>query len=89
MNYGICNLSIVPVRILDSDKSEMINQLIYGDIIEILEEKNKWSKIRSIYDNYIGWIDVKQYFKIKNETFYKFLSNTIYLYEYCTTEKSC
>ena len=60
MNYGICNLSIVPVRILDSDKSEMINKLIYGDIIEILEEKNKWTKIRSVYDNYIGWIDVKQ-----------------------------
>jgi len=68
MNYGICNLSIVPVRILDSDKSEMINQLIYGDIIEILEEKNKWTKIRSIYDNYIGWIDVKQYIKINSET---------------------
>ena len=68
MNYGICNLSIVPVRILDSDKSEMINQLIYGDIIEILEEKNKWTKIRSVYDNYIGWIDVKQYIKIDNET---------------------
>tara|TARA_X000001036_G_scaffold403871_1_gene410753 strand:+ start:947 stop:1690 length:744 start_codon:yes stop_codon:yes gene_type:complete len=68
MNYGICNLSIVPVRILDSDKSEMINQLIYGDIIEILEEKNKWTKIKSIYDNYIGWIDVKQYIKISDET---------------------
>ena len=54
---GICNLSIVPVRIVDSDKSEMINQLIYGDIIEILEEKEKWVKIKSVFDDYIGWID--------------------------------
>ncbi len=64
MILGICNLSIVPVRILDSDKSEMINQLIYGDIIEILEEKEKWVKIKSVFDDYIGWIDKKQYFKI-------------------------
>ena len=64
MILGICNLSIVPVRIVDSDKSEMINQLIYGDIIEILEEKEKWVKIKSVFDDYIGWIDKKQYFKI-------------------------
>ena len=66
MTLGICNLSIVPVRIVDSDKSEMINQLIYGDIIEILEEKEKWVKIKSLYDDYIGWIDKKQYFKIED-----------------------
>ena len=64
MILGISNLSIVPVRIVDSDKSEMINQLIYGDIIEILEEKEKWVKIKSVFDDYIGWIDKKQYFKI-------------------------
>ena len=64
MILGICNLSIVPVRIVDSDKSEMINQLIYGDIIEILDEKEKWVKIKSVFDDYIGWIDIKQYFKI-------------------------
>ena len=66
MILGICNLSIVPVRIVDSDKSEMINQLIYGDIIEILEEKERWVKIKSVFDDYIGWIDNKQYFKIDN-----------------------
>ena len=66
MTLGICNLSIVPVRIVDSDKSEMINQLIYGDIIEILEEKEKWVKIKSLFDDYIGWIDKKQYFKIED-----------------------
>ena len=60
MNYGICNLRIVPVRILDSDKSEMINQLIYGDIIEVLEEKNKW-----IYDKnkWVKWEKWKNLYK--------------------------
>ena len=45
MGLGICNLSIVPVRISDSDKSEMITQLVYGDLFTIVEEKDKWTKI--------------------------------------------
>ena len=39
MQFGICKLSIVPVRILNSDKSEMVTQLIYGEIFLILEEE--------------------------------------------------
>ena len=66
MIYGICNLSIIPVRILNCDKSEMINQLIYGDLFEVLEEKEKWIKIKSMYDDYTGWIDNKQYFKVED-----------------------
>lgn len=69
--YGICNLSIIPVRISNSEKSEMINQLLYGDIIEILEIKDKWSKIKSIFDNYIGWINNKQYLNIKDKSLIK------------------
>ena len=61
MGLGICNLSIVPVRIFDSDKSEMITQLVYGDLFTIVEEKEKWTKIKSEFDNYEGWIDSKQY----------------------------
>ena len=64
MGLGICNLSIVPVRISDSDKSEMITQLIYGDLFTIIEEKDKWTKIKSEFDNYEGWIDSKQYKRI-------------------------
>ncbi len=61
MGLGICNLSIVPVRISDSDKSEMITQLVYGDLFTIVEEKDKWTMIKSEFDNYEGWIDSKQY----------------------------
>ena len=61
MGLGICNLSIVPVRISDSDKSEMITQLVYGDLFTIVEEKDKWTKIKCEFDNYEGWIDSKQY----------------------------
>ncbi len=60
MNFGICSLSVVPVRSSASDKSEMVSQLLFGEMVELLEKKGTWAKIRCTWDNYIGWIDVKQ-----------------------------
>jgi uncharacterized protein YgiM (DUF1202 family) len=60
MNYGICPLSVVPVRSSASDKSEMVTQLLFGETVEILDTKSSWSRIRCTWDNYIGWVDSKQ-----------------------------
>ena len=61
MDYGICNLSIVPVRAEASDSSEMVTQVLYGEHFKILEMRKKWSYIRTAFDKYEGWIDNKQY----------------------------
>tara|TARA_R110000868_G_scaffold358814_3_gene620538 strand:+ start:3892 stop:4641 length:750 start_codon:yes stop_codon:yes gene_type:complete len=61
MQYGICNLSIVPLRFESSDKSELVSQLLYGDFFKIIEQRKSWSKIRLAFDSYEGWIDNKQY----------------------------
>lgn len=73
MLYGICNLSIVPLRNEPTDTSELVSQVIYGDFFKILEQRKKWSKIRLAFDKYEGWIDNKQYIEI-NESEYKTLS---------------
>ena len=44
MNYGLCNLNIVPLRIEDSDCSEMVSQVLYGDLFEVLELSEKWCR---------------------------------------------
>lgn len=44
-----------------SDKAEMVNQVLYGETFTILEQQEKWSKIKLHHDNYIGWIDNKQW----------------------------
>ncbi|MFG6686104.1 NlpC/P60 family protein [Mariniflexile sp. HNIBRBA6329] len=64
MQYGICNLSIVPLRLDASDKSELVSQILYGEIFKILEQRKNWSKIRLAFDKYEGWIDNKQFFEI-------------------------
>jgi hypothetical protein len=61
MQYGICNLGIVPVRFEPTDQSEMVTQVLYGDFFKVLDRRKKWSKIRNAFDNYEGWIDNKQY----------------------------
>ncbi len=67
MPHGICNLSIVPLRIEPSDKSEMISQVLFGEHFIVLETREKWSKIRIAFDNYEGWIDTNQYAQISEE----------------------
>lgn len=76
MQYGICNQSIVPVRLEPAHPSEMVNQLLFGEHFKILEERGKWSRIRIAFDSYEGWIDNRQFLKIDEELFLK-LSNSI------------
>lgn len=60
MSEGICNLSIIPVRSEPSGKSTMVNQLLFGDRVEILEEYQKWYRVVSLHDNYEGWCEQNQ-----------------------------
>ena len=57
---AITHLSIVPIRSEPSDRSEMVSQFLFGESLEVLETKNQWRRVRSVYDNYEGWIDQKQ-----------------------------
>ncbi|CAM1344115.1 C40 family peptidase [Tenacibaculum amylolyticum] len=67
--YGICNLSIVPLRIEPDDTSEMVSQLIFGDAFQIIESTKKWSKIKLAFDGYEGYVDNKQFEKISENDF--------------------
>lgn len=69
MQYGICNLSIVPLRNEPADTSELISQVLYGEVFKILEQRKSWSKIRLAFDSYEGWVDNKQYLEITEEQY--------------------
>jgi hypothetical protein len=61
MEYGICNLAIVPLRAESSDRSELVSQLLFGEAFEIIEWTDKWAKIITAADNYTGWVDRLQF----------------------------
>ena len=75
MLYGICNLSIVPLRLEATDTSEMVSQVLFGEHFKVLEKQKKWSKIRLQFDNYEGYIDNKQYEEISEELYHQISNN--------------
>ena len=79
MQYGICNLGIVPLRAEPSDESEMVSQVLYGDHFKVLEKRKKWSKIRLACDKYGGWIDNKQYLIISGQDYNSISKDARYL----------
>lgn len=76
MQYGICNLSIVPLRFEPTDTSELVSQVLYGDFFKVLEQRKSWSKIRLDFDSYEGWIDNKQYVEISEEQYLNIQTET-------------
>ena len=73
--FGICIQTLIPVRETNSERAEMITQIIFGDTYTINETIDNWVHITLTYDNYSGWIDKKlvtsidytQYSKISDE----------------------
>lgn len=56
MEYAISTVAAAPVRIEPAHRSELTNQLLFGETMEVLEQKGEWYRIRSIYDQYEGWL---------------------------------
>lgn len=67
--FGICELSLVPVRNEPSDDSEMTTQLLFGDLFQVTHKHKQWLHIRQEFDNYEGWIDEKQCSPLKEQTY--------------------
>ena len=90
--FGICNLSIIPLRLEPNDRSEIVSQVLFGEHFEILETQNQWSKIKLQFDDYEGWVDSKQYQIITEKSFNALSKDAIILnydlVEYVTNAKN-
>ena len=60
MKIGYCFLPAVAVRKAPSHASEMVNQLLLGDKVEILDIQPEWLFTWALYDSYKGWVSSKQ-----------------------------
>lgn len=56
----MCHLAAIPMRKEPGDKSEMVNQVLFGETAVVLDENEKWFMIRLDHDHYEGWVDKKQ-----------------------------
>lgn len=71
IDYGVCRLSVMPVRATASDRAEQVTQLLFGDHYEVTEfsKDKKWCHIVIAYDQYEGWIDMNQHTVVSKEYF--------------------
>lgn len=58
-NKGYCIVSAAPVRAETADQSEIVTQLLFGDLVEVYEINQPWAKITLLSDGYSGYIDHK------------------------------
>ncbi len=94
MKNNFLNKSVANVYLKPSSNSEVVSQILYGEKFKILLKRKKYLKIKTHYDNYIGYIKKDKFFenfkpshkvsKIKSRIFFKkgrgFLSSNHYLY---------
>lgn len=71
IDFGVCRLSLVPVRAEGNDKAELATQLLFGEHYEVLSasKDKKWLKIKIHFDQYEGWIDSRQHHAISKDHF--------------------
>ncbi|MCH5244014.1 MAG: C40 family peptidase [Lentimicrobiaceae bacterium] len=78
--YGICHIAQAPLRDTISHSSEMISQVLFGDIVEIKDKYQNWNKVETLFDGYEGWLDEKQFIAIEQEDYeaYKADKNPVF-----------
>lgn len=57
MDYAVIVVPAAPVRRKPRHQTEMVSQLLFGEMVQIIKVKDSfWVKIRSLHDNYEGWL---------------------------------
>lgn len=57
MERFICENVFVPLRSGPSHRSEMLSQILFGERYLITDRSGSWLKIKTVFDDYPGWID--------------------------------
>ena len=71
LSHGVVRLSLLPLRKEPAEQSEMISQLLFGEhyYVQELSPNNQWLKVRNAFDQYEGWISLKQHHAISEDYF--------------------
>ena len=76
-NSYFCKNSYLNVYELASKKSNISTQLIYGEKFSIIGKKKGFFKIKTDFDNYLGFIKIEKFNKVLNKTINSKISVTM------------
>lgn len=78
MKYAINLNSVLPVRSEASEKSEMVTQLLFGEICEVDETAESFIRIKNTEDAYTGWADKKMLTQISAEEYHGLNTSNVF-----------
>ncbi len=59
--YGRAHLACIPMRAAPSHRSELVNQLLFNETYQVLEQQPEWLRIQCRHDSYEGWMAANQF----------------------------
>ena len=61
MDYAFVQVPAAPLRRKPDHRKEMVNQLLFGEGVKVIrDKKGLWVKVKSLHDQYEGWITRSQ-----------------------------
>ena len=63
MKNNFFNSSLGNIYSKPSSSSEVLSQILYGEKFTILRKTKGWVKIKTSYDNYIGYIKKNKFYR--------------------------
>ena len=67
-NNLFCKKPFINLYKSKSFKSKISSQLLYGESFKVLKKRNKFLKIKTNYDNYVGYIKISKFINKFRET---------------------
>jgi len=76
MDLVVCTVPRSPMRKEASHRTEMVSELLFGEVAEVLERSKDFTQLRGLHDRYEGWCQSSQLTLIENPqtTWHKRLS---------------
>ena len=66
---GVTAVGIMPLRRQPRDASEMVSQLLLGEMFEILDSTERWYEIKAAFDGYRGWVNQNECYVLKSGSY--------------------
>ncbi len=61
MDFGICQVVVSPGRAEPADQSEIKMQLVFGDLVKVIEVRKNWTQVEMVKYDYTCWCDTKHF----------------------------
>ena len=78
MDFGICLNPLIPLRASANERSEMTDQLLFGESFRIYEYQDQWKYMERIDDGYTGWFNNQHYLVCSEADVRKIARSKIY-----------